>query len=360
MKTYKNIYNKIYSIKNLKLAYKKAKDGKENRDYVKKFKKNLDPELKKLQEELKSFTYSPRNLNRFIVRDPKNRVIHSSNFRDRVVYHALVNLLEPIFEKVFIHDSYASRKNKGVHKAILRFDKFKRKVSQNGILVKNASDNNLVKGYVLKADIRKYFDTVDHGALLKIIKRKIQDEKVIWLIKQILNNFNTKIKGKGMPLGNLTSQFFANVYLNELDYFIKYRLRTKYYIRYVDDFVIFNKDKKFLEYCKIEISNYLTKNLKLDLHPEKSNIIPLRNGITFLGYKIFYHHKLLKKSNKINFYKNLDYSVWLHNNEEITYNNLLMAFKGWEGYAIWADTYNMRKLIYERIESLKLSSQKHY
>ena len=155
----------------------------------------------------------------------------------------------------------------------------------------------MIKGYTLKADIKHYFETVDHKILLDIIKSKIKDKKIIWLIKQILDNFNTKIKGKGMPLGNLTSQFFANVYLNELDYFIKHKLREKYYIRYVDDFVVLHKNKKILEIYKEKINNYLLKHLKLELHKDKSKIIPLKNGVDLLGYRVFGYYKLLRKRN---------------------------------------------------------------
>ena len=296
MKTYKNLYPKLCSLDNLESAFKKAREDKILLPYVIKFEENLEGELKKLHEELSFLSYKPNKLKRFIVMDPKTRTIHASAFRDRVVYHAIVNILEPIFDPTFIYDSHASRKNKGTHKAVERFDKFKRKISKNGRLARNAYNKNHVTGYVLKADIKHYFDSVDHERLLEIIRRKIKDRNVIWLIKQILDNFESQINGKGMPLGNLTSQFFANVYLNELDQFVKNKLKAKYYIRYVDDFVILNNDKERLLEYKNKISKYL-KYLKLELHPSKSNILPLRNGVTFLGYRIFYHHKLLRKSN---------------------------------------------------------------
>ena len=245
MKTYKHLYKNVYSLENLKSAYKKAREGKSGQIYVIEFENNLEQNLNKLKQELEALTYKPRLLKRFIIRDPKTRTIHASAFRDRIVYHPLVNILEPIFDKTFIYDSYASRKDKGTHKAVLRFDQFKRKISNNGKLIKNAVDNNQVIGYILKADIKHYFDTVDHEILSNIITRKIKDNNIVCLIKEILNNFDSEVKGKGMPLGNLTSQFFANVYLNDLDYFIKHKLKVKYYIRYVDDFVILHNDKKY-------------------------------------------------------------------------------------------------------------------
>lgn len=342
MKTHNNLYRKLCSMENLGLAFCKARRRKIKKWYVVNFEENLEEELKKLHEDLATLTYQPQQLTRFIIRDPKTRTIHASRFRDRVVYHALVNILEPIFEMLFIYDSYASRKGKGTHKAVQRFDSFKMKISQNGRLIKNAYDNNQVVGYVLKADIRHYFDTVDHEILLKVIKRKIHDKSVIWLIRRILKNFDAPIKGKGMPLGNLTSQFFANVYLNELDYFVKHTLKAEYYIRYVDDFVILHSDREILEHYKELIQEYLI-TLRLELHPDKSKIIPLRNGISFLGYRIFYHHKLLRKSNLRKFQKELGKKLSLYHQGFLSKEQLLGNLQGWFGYAKWANTYKLRK-----------------
>jgi len=350
MKTYKNLYTQLCSYDNLELAFKKARKRNAKKFYVRKFEENLDYELQKLKQELGTLSYIPIPLKRFIIREPKTRTIHSSAFRDRVVHHALVNLLEPIFERVFICDSYASRIEKGSHKAVARFDKFKRKISRNGKLIKNYYNKNNIVGYILKADIKHYFNTVDHNILLKIIKRKIKDEKVLWLIKRILNNFNARIKGKGMPLGNLTSQFFANVYLNELDYFIKHNLRAKYYIRYVDDFVILHKSKDKLKEYQSEISNFLKDKLTLRLHPSKSKIIPLKKGVGFLGYKIFYYHKLLRKSNLLKFKKRFREKLEEYDQGDLNYSDLIKSLRGWFGYAIWANTYEMRRKILNTIQ----------
>ncbi len=326
MKTYKNRYPKIYSKKNLFLAYKKAREDKTKKDYVIEFEKNLEGEINKLQFELKSFTYKPSKLRKFIIRDSKTRTIHSSKFRDRVIHHAIVNILEPIYEPIFIFDSYASRLNKGTHKAVKKFDEFKRKVSKNHQLIKNAITNNQIKGYFLKTDIKKYFDNVDHEILLNILRRKIRDNKVLGLIKQILDNFETKIKEKGMPLGNLTSQFFANVYLNELDYFIKHNLKARYYIRYVDDFVILHASKTQLIKWKEEINRFLMKELKLELHENKSKVMPLKNGITLLGYRIYGKYKLLRKSNLRKFQK--EFNEMLTFVETISSDELLGKLNG--------------------------------
>jgi len=176
MKTYNKLYEKLCSSENLLLAFNKAKKGKSKKYYVINFKSNLIEEIKKLQEELKDKTYKPKELKKFIIRDPKTRTIHASIFRDRVVHHAIINIIEPIFEKIFIYDSFASRKNKGTHKAVIRFKSFVRKVSVNGSLIKNPYSNNSIKGYVLKADIKHYFDSIEHEVLINILRKKIKDK----------------------------------------------------------------------------------------------------------------------------------------------------------------------------------------
>jgi len=349
MKTYNRLYERLYSYENLYLAYQKARKEKTKKQYVLDFEAYLEGNLIRLKKDLQTFDYKPNKLKKFIVRDPKTRTIHASAFRDRVVHHALVNVLEPIFEKVFIHDSYASRKDKGTHPAVARFLYFMRKVSRNGRCVKNSWNGNSICGYVFKADIKKYFDNVGHAVLLGIIRRKVKDEGVLWLVKVILDNFDSPLKGKGMPLGNYTSQFFANVYLNELDYFVKHILKAKYYIRYVDDIVILHKRKKLLENYKDRIIRYLTC-LELTLHPDKSDILPLRNGITFLGYRIFYHYRLLRKRNLKNFKKEFESYLELYREGLMTKKMLIEQLQGWFGYAKWADTYNFRKKILSELD----------
>ena len=271
-------------MKNLRKAYRKARKGKGAKWYVRKFESDLEKNLLQLQKEMCRHTYEPRPMKTFIIRDPKTRVISASAFRDRVVHHALCNVIETIFDRIFICDSYANRKGKGTHAALERFDYFVRKVSGNGKLLPNAKDNNQIYGYALKADIRHYVDSVDHEVMMGIISRKIRDEKVLRLIKKILDNH---ISEKGMSIGNLTSQFFANVYLNELDYFVKHKLKAKYYIRYVDDFVVLDASRERLEYYKAAIGEFL-KTIKLELHPQKSKVIPLRKGIKLLGFRVFF------------------------------------------------------------------------
>ena len=197
MKTHRNIYHKIFSFENLLLAYKKARKGKTKKEYVKEFEKNLKSNLIRLMIELQSEIYRPEPLKTFILRDPKTRKISKSAFRDRVIHHAICNVIEPIFDKSFIYDSYANRKGKGTIKAIKRFDYFKRKASRN--FTRHC--------FVLKADIKHYFDNVYHDILINILENKIKDYKTINLIRKILENHNIKESRKGMPLGNLTVNF---------------------------------------------------------------------------------------------------------------------------------------------------------
>ncbi len=286
-----NLYLEVYNISNLIIAWKKARKGKTKKKYVIEFEKDLLENLLQLQKELIEQTYSPLPLKTFILHDPKTRKISKSAFRDRVIHHALIIIIEPIFDKTFIYDSCANRIGKGNLFAIKRFELFKRKVT-----------NNLkTEAFCLKADIKHYFQEVNHEVLINLIRRKIKTEKIIWLINQILVNGFTE---KGMPLGNLTSQFLANVYLNELDYFVKHKLKAKYYIRYVDDLVILHHSREQLEIWKQEINEFLRKELKLELHPEKSYISSLSRGIDFVGFRNFYYFRLLRKRN----IKNIFYS----------------------------------------------------
>jgi len=330
------LWQELCSYGNLFLAYKKARKHKTLRHYVIEFEEDLKENLLLLQSELLLHCYKPKPLVNFIVRDPKTRKISKSDFRDRVVHHALCNIIEPIFEKTFIYDSYANRKDKGTLKALQRFDYFKRKVSRN----------NTLKRYILKADIKKYFENIDHKILMGAIKKRIKDQRILWLIKQILANHILPKEGKkGMPLGNLTSQFFANVYLNELDYFVKHKLKVNYYIRYVDDFVILGNNKWNLEACKSEINNFLKASLKIELHPDKSKISLVMQGTTFLGFKIFYYHKLLKKSNIRKFRINLSQLCAKYYSKLVSYDAIYDFIEGWLSYSRWASTFIMRKNI---------------
>jgi len=335
MKSHKNIYYKIYKWENLLLAFEKARRGKTKKDYVIKFEENLIENLQQLQFELMTQTYKPKPLKTFILRDPKTRKISKSHFRDRIIHHALCNIIEPIFQKTFIYDSCANQKGKGTLLAIKRFDKFKRKVSKNG-KINGWFNNNQIKGFCLKADIKHYFAEVNQKILINIIKKRIKDKNTIQLVIKIIKNYHNK--EKGMPLGNLTSQFFANIYLNELDYFTKQKLKTKYYIRYVDDFIILHSNKTQLISCKKEIRKFLKNKLNLQLHPQKSHITKLSYGIDFVGFRIFYHYKLLRKRN----IKKMQEKIKQHREGKITESKLNEIHQGWTAYAKWANPYKLQ------------------
>ncbi len=335
----RNLWNELCSYDNLLLAFTKARKHKTQKPYVIEFEKNLENNL--LRSELLLHSYNPKPLIHFIIHDPKTRKISKSDFRDRIVHHALHNIIEPIFEASFIYDSYANRIGKGTLKAIQRFDAFKRK----------ASKNNTVKCYILKADIKKYFENVDHTVLISIIKKKIADKRVLWLIQKILSNYSSVFVGKGMPLGNLTSQFFANVYLNELDQFVKHKLKVKYYIRYVDDFVIFEDNKEQLEFYKKSIEYFLKTKLNLQLHQDKSKIFVCGTSMNFLGFRIFYYHKQLKKSNLRKMRSNLLSLKETYKKGVLDYDDIYNFVEGWTAYAKNADTHNLRKSILADFES---------
>ncbi|MEK6809552.1 MAG: reverse transcriptase domain-containing protein [Nanoarchaeota archaeon] len=334
------MYSQLCSYENLVLAYKKARKGKTLKPYVIEFDHKFKDNLLQLKIELLFHSYKPKPLHTFILRDPKTRKISKSHFRDRVVHHALCNVIAHLFEKEFIYDSFANRLGKGTLKAIQRFEYFQRKVSRNYTMI----------AFVLKADIKKYFDNVSHAVLLSIIRKKITDAKVLWLIKTILANHKTEKEGVGMPLGNLTSQFFANVFLNELDHFVKGKLRAKYYIRYVDDFTILHESPAVLNRYWKEIDLFLRNNLALELHPDKTRIIPFHKGTEFLGMKIFPHHKLLKGKNLRKFYRKLNCFYSDYDKGLVNYDTIYNSLEGWSAYANKANTYKLKKRVMQSIE----------
>jgi retron-type reverse transcriptase len=349
MKKPRDLWQELCAYKNLELAWKRARKHKTKKRYVIEFEKNLNENILMLRTELLLHAYRPLLLKTFILRDPKTRVISKSDFRDRVVHHALCNIIEPIFDKAFIYDSYANRKSKGTLAAIKRFEHFKIKTSRN--LTKLKEDKG-VKGFVLKADVRHYFDTVDHKILIKIIRKRINDKRIIWLIKTILSNYKTKLPGKGMPLGNLTSQFFANVYLNELDQYVKHVLKAKHYIRYVDDFVILHLSAERLGYYKEQINYFIKEKLALQLHSDKSKIHPLYTGTDFLGLRIYSHHRLLKKRNIRKFRTKLELMHSEYEVKKVNYDEIYDFLEGWAAYSKYANTFKLRRKHLAQAEEL--------
>ena len=277
------LFETLYSFENLHEAFKKAFRGSGRTEEACRFHFQFETELLKLREELRSNTYQPARYRYFKTFDPKERTISVAPFRDRVVHHGVVRVLEPVFEPTFIFDSYATRKGKGTHRAVKRAQKYMR----SGF-------------HYYKADIRKYFDSVDHNVLLGLVRRKIKDGKVLELVERIIRNNDVSrglAHGKGLPVGNLTSQFFANVYLNPLDHFVKDQMGVKCYVRYMDDMVVFADSKAYLKGVMQELRMFLHDELKLSLNPRSTFLNSRRNGLPFLGFRIFPRLIRVKREN---------------------------------------------------------------
>jgi len=231
----------------------------------------------------------------FFLCDPKKRHIHKAPVRDRLLHHAIHRLLVPIFDPTFIFDSYSSRHGKGLHKGLNRFQE----------LAWCLSRNNTRVVWVLKCDIKKFFDSIDHIVLQKLLRAKIKDERALELMVEVVSSFEKK-PGQGVPLGNLTSQLFANIYLNQLDHFVKRQLRVKNYLRYADDFVVLSRDQKELKLILLKINCFLNQKLLLQLHQRKVTIYEWHNGIDFLGYVLFPNYRILRTKTKRRMLKKLE------------------------------------------------------
>lgn len=301
------------------------------------FEYELGENLLKLKNELESGNYRHGNYCHFTVCDSKKRHIKAAPFRDRIIHHAVCNIIEPIFDKGFIYDSYACRINKGTHKAIKRLQSF----------IRTAGELT-AKSYCLKCDISKYFDSVDQNILLKLVEKKIQDTKVLNLVKMIIYSDNRETR-KGIPIGNLTSQLFANIYLNELDQFVKRKLQVKEYIRYMDDFLILDCDKKKLSKIKKEILEFLKERLKLELHPKKTSVFPTDKGIDFLGYQIFRNYRLLRKSTVKRFVKRTRKYKKMVECKLLEQDKFDRATISWLAYAKFGNSWRLREKLWNSI-----------
>lgn len=278
-----DLFDKIISPNNLFLSWRQFKQGKIKKIDVIEFYKNLKNNIFDLHNELKNKTYKHSDYFSFYVEDPKLRHIHKACVKERVLHHAIFRILYPIFDKSFIFDSYSCRVGKGTHRAVKRLNEFARKVSKN----------NTKTCFILKLDVRKFFDSINQDILIGLIKKKIENRNATWLIDKIIKSFP-----KGLPIGNITSQLFANIYLNELDKFVKHKLKVKYYIRYCDDFVILNTDEQYLKDIIQKTDNFLKNELKLSLHPKKIIMGKYHQGVDFLGYVSFPYHRILRAKTK--------------------------------------------------------------
>ncbi len=342
MKTYNHLFGKITSFENLLLAARKAQKNKRLKPATALFNLNLEKELLSLQADLLEKNYHHGAYRDFQIHDPKKRLISAAPYRDRVVHHALCNIIEPIFDRRFIHDSYACRIGKGTHAAMKRYSVFARK-----------------NKYVLKCDIRKYFQSIDQAVLLRIIKRTISCRDTLWLIEQIVSSrrdeggevyfkgddiFTPYQRRRGIPIGNLTSQFFANVYLDGFDHFVKEVLRCKYYIRYVDDFVVFEDSKAHLHEVNMQMESYL-ETLRLRLHEKKCRIFKVDEGVCFLGFRIFPTHRLLKKRNLFYMRRRLKKLQMEYVRNNLSLEKLNQTIQSWVSHASHGDTFHARSRV---------------
>ncbi len=343
MKTYRNLYHQVYDFENLYAAYVAARRGKRERFAVICFEQHVEDHLIRLQNELQAQTYQPGAYRHFYIFEPKKRKISAAPFRDRVVHHALVNIIEPIWERRFIHDSYACRVGKGTHKALNRCTEFVR-----------------THRYVLQCDIAKFFPTIDHAILKTLLNNKIADPQMMWLCDQIIDsgvgvldserasrwfagdNLFSPLRPQGLPIGNLTSQFWANVYLNTLDHFVKRELKCRAYVRYADDFLLFSNEKSTLHHWHAELRTFAAEQLRLHIHREKSQVYPTRTGVPFLGFRHFGSHRRLKRDNVVRFRRRLrtmqaDYAAGNASRKQIGH-----SIQSWCSHAAHGNTYRLR------------------
>ena len=289
-------YEDIISIENLLEAWREFVKGKRKRTDVQEFERHLMQNVLALHYDLAADTYQHDGYHHFKIADPKPRDIHKASVRDRLVHHALYRRLYPFFDLTFISDSYSCRNGRGTHKAMNRFRSFAYKESLN----------HTRTCWVLKCDIRKFFASIDQHVLLGVINTYIPDERIHALIANIVGSFNSGMKGRGLPLGNLTSQLLVNIYLNEFDQFAKHTLKAKHYIRYADDFVVLSVDRAWLASLLPRIRDFLRRNLKLELHPDKVSITTLASGVDFLGWVHFFDHRVLRTSTKRRMFRRIE------------------------------------------------------
>lgn len=336
MKICHRSYSNIITLENLFQAWGEFAKGKRKKEDVGLFERSLEDNLFTLYKSLKNKTYKHGGYEEFYVHDPKIRHIHKATVKDRVVHHLVSKMLEQIFEPTFYAHSYSCRKDKGTHRAIKAFALFTRR----------ASKNNTSRLFVLKCDIKKFFASVDHEVLMQILALKIQDKDFLWLLDEIITSFQAE-NGvyKGMPIGNLTSQLFANIYMNPLDQFIKHELKVSYYIRYADDFAILSNDKLYLEDLIVKIEKFLKSNLKLFLHPNKVTIRDYYLGVDFLGYVVFPNFILPRTKTKRRMIRKISERIQLYRQQKLTSKLLSQTIQSYLGYLSHADSYKLSQEI---------------
>lgn len=336
MRIYHNIYAEISTIENIFQTWAEFIKGKKTKADVLIFERFLEDNLFELYFSLKNKTYKHGDYKSFYVRDPKMRHISKARVKDRVVHHLVSQVLERVFEPSFYAHSYSCRKGRGIHKGVIAFAK----------MARVASKNNSSSLFILKCDIKKFFATVDHRVLFGIISAKIKDPDFLWLLNDIISSFKSDYtvdqnEPKGMPIGNLTSQFFANIYMDPFDRFVKDDLRVKYYIRYADDFVVLSNSKTYLEDLIPKLEEFLKEKLKLSFHPNKISIRNYYLGLDFLGYIIFPYFILPRTKTKRRIFKKLLKKVQLAKQGKISQQSLNQTIQSYLGYLSYANTYKL-------------------
>ncbi|MFA5386514.1 MAG: reverse transcriptase domain-containing protein [Candidatus Paceibacterota bacterium] len=333
MKIYKNVFKKIVSLENLFSAWDKFRGDKQKKWDVCEFEWRLEENIFQLHRDLIDKKYKHGAYTSFYINDPKQRHIHKATVRDRVFHHAVFSVLNPIFEPTFIAHSFSCRVGKGTHKGIEVLDR----------ITKRVSCNSNKPCFALKCDIKKFFETIDHAILMTFLARRIKDSDAMWILEEIIESskseYSNLFQAKGLPIGNLTSQLFANLYLNEFDQFIKHRLKIKNYVRYTDDFIIVSNNKSFLENLIEPIRKFLYDELDLKLHPKKVTIRKLHWGVDFLGYIVFQHHRLLRTKTKQRILRKLHKRVSEYKNGIIKKRTLEQSLQSYLGVLAHADTY---------------------
>lgn len=340
---YSERYSQIVAWPNLLLAYRKAAKGKRGLAPVAAFEHQVADRLLALQDVLTTFTYTPGGYASFYIHDPKCRKISAAPFRDRVVHHAICNIIEPVFEQHFIADSYANRLGKGTHRAVDRFQTFARHYR-----------------YVLRCDVRQFFPSLDHAILHATLARMIHEEDVLWICDRILasgqgvladaydmtyfpgDDLLAALRPRGLPIGNLTSQFWANCYLNPFDHFVRRELRCPAYLRYVDDFALFSDSKSQLWAWKRAIITRL-EQLRLTIHEEAAQVMPCECGIPWLGFVVYPTHRRVKARNVIRFLRRLRESWTAYCAGTISFAEFDAGVQGWINHVRFADTWGLRE-----------------
>ncbi|MDB9343412.1 RNA-directed DNA polymerase [Nodularia spumigena CS-586/05] len=348
MKRHGNLWSQITEFENLLIAARQAQRGKRFRDSILEFNYNLESELAQLKTELDNKTYQPGAYHTFEIVEPKKRIISAAPYRDRVVHHALCNIIAPIFERTFIADSYANRVGFGTHRALRRFTKFARS-----------------SRYVLQCDIRKYFPSIDHEILKSLLRRKLKCQDTLWLTDTIINNSNEQEpildhfpgddlftplqRRRGLPIGNLTSQFFANTYLNGFDHFVKENLPAAKYVRYVDDFSIFADDWDFLAAAREAIENYLVQ-LRLKIHPVKSQLFATHHGANFLGFRILPDRIRVRTENLRRARRRLRRMQQRYIQGKMGEKEISQSIQSWVAHLEHGDTWQLRQQIFATLD----------